>query len=324
MRPRGFFRGWWPFLPMSRRWPSRVFYALQQVSAGWSAALEGSVTVELVPNEGDDPAQTQERVQRALEILRKLQAWRRRLFCPRPTCSTCWSRGSVARWMPRHCPCRKSSTSRFLRVSVWTLDLLNQRLAAASGAVADDHADWQNRLTRFLGTMEWAALAVVSVIAAAAVIMVAFATRGSLATHRETIELLHLIGAPDTYIARQFQSHAMRLAFIGSILGAILAAATVFAIANSAAGLNAMASQSFTHRMIPIVATLVLPPVAAVVALVTARRMVLSALKRMVWNAGHRRRRAAAPGRFCDRQRCCAMASRFICFRCFFTDGTTG
>lgn len=258
------------------------FLALEQISASWTDALTGSVTVELVPNEGDEPARTAERVARTLEVLRSFPGVESATALPKSDVLDL-----LEPWIGNALDADALPLPEIIDVtltgeSAIDLEVLNQRLAAASGAIADDHGDWQRRLVRFLGTMEWAALAVVVVVAVAAVIMVAFATRGSLATHRDTIELLHLIGAPDTYIAKQFQSHAMRLALIGSIFGALLAAATALSVGLSADELSASEGRAFIAPFIPAISTLILPPVAAVVALVTARRMVLSALKRMV------------------------------------------
>ena len=40
---------------------------------------------------------------------------------------------------------------------------------------------------------------------------VIFTTRAGLAVHRDVIELLHMMGARDGYIARQFEREALRL-----------------------------------------------------------------------------------------------------------------
>jgi cell division transport system permease protein len=47
-----------------------------------------------------------------------------------------------------------------------------------------------------------------------------------LAIHRRVIEIVHLVGAQDSYIARQFLFHALRLGLLGGTIGAALAAAT--------------------------------------------------------------------------------------------------
>ena len=48
---------------------------------------------------------------------------------------------------------------------------------------------------------------------------VAFATRGAMASNRTIVEVLHFVGAKDSYIARQFQSHFLTLGLKGGALG---------------------------------------------------------------------------------------------------------
>jgi cell division transport system permease protein len=59
------------------------------------------------------------------------------------------------------------------------------------------------------------------------VTIIIFTARIGLAIHRSVIELLHLLGAQDAYIARQFQIHALSLGLRGGAIGAIAAALTV-------------------------------------------------------------------------------------------------
>ena len=56
---------------------------------------------------------------------------------------------------------------------------------------------------------------------------IGFATRGAMAGNREIVEVLHLVGVSDAFIAREFQTHFRRLGFRGSIIGG-LAAMTFF------------------------------------------------------------------------------------------------
>ena len=85
-----------------------------------------------------------------------------------------------------------------------------------------------------------AALFVLMIIAMATAI--GFATRGAMAGNREIIEVLHFVGAEDRYIARQFQTHFMRLGLRGAAIGGsaaaiLFVAASLFsALSNRSAG----------------------------------------------------------------------------------------
>ncbi|MCC6467901.1 MAG: hypothetical protein IT563_06235 [Alphaproteobacteria bacterium] len=99
------------------------------------------------------------------------------------------------------------------------IEAMRQRLEqAAPGAVIDDHGIWRAEIARLAARMTTMAGLGVVLIALASAAVVVFAVRAGLAIHRETIEVLHLIGAHDDYIARQFQNHTTRLAFMGGLI----------------------------------------------------------------------------------------------------------
>ncbi len=74
-----------------------------------------------------------------------------------------------------------------------------------------------------------AALFVLMIVAMATAI--GFATRGAVAANREIVEVLHLVGASNRFIAREFQTHFRRLGFRGAMIGGS-AAIAFFAIAS--------------------------------------------------------------------------------------------
>jgi len=121
------------------------------------------------------------------------------------------------------------------------LDLasLSTRLSqVVPGAVVDDHAVWLRRLTDFAAIAQTISFAVMIVILISAVATVIFTTRTGLAIHSDVVEVLHLIGAQDAYIARQFQSYTLRLAAAGAAIGFALGAAVVWSAQNFGAKMS--------------------------------------------------------------------------------------
>lgn len=113
------------------------------------------------------------------------------------------------------------------------LDLaaLSTRLGqVAPGAVVDDHSVWLRRLTEFAAIAETVSFAVMVVILMSAVATVIFTTRTGLAIHSDVVEVLHLIGAQDSYVARQFQNHTLRLATAGAASGFAIAAGVIWVV----------------------------------------------------------------------------------------------
>lgn len=162
------------------------------------------------------------------------------------------------------------------------LTALNARLQAlAPGTQVDDHQRWLSRLLDLARAVEVMALVVVLLVVLAACIMVAFVTRMGLAAHEQAIELLHLIGAQDSYVARQFQNHALSLGLRGGLLGLALALPTL--------ALARLLLQRVGSGVLPELSFLayewslfvLLPLAAAVVTMLTARVTVLRTLARL-------------------------------------------
>lgn len=91
--------------------------------------------------------------------------------------------------------------------------------ASVPGASIDDHRGWIDRMRTMAGTAVATGLVVLALVMAATVLSVAFATRGAMATNRHVVEVLHLIGAKDAFIARQFQGHFLVLGLQGGAIG---------------------------------------------------------------------------------------------------------
>ena len=62
-------------------------------------------------------------------------------------------------------------------------------------------------------------LSVLALVLAAAMMSVMFATRGAMAANRQIIEVLHIIGAKDGFIAAEFQRHFLLLGLKGGAIG---------------------------------------------------------------------------------------------------------
>ena len=90
--------------------------------------------------------------------------------------------------------------------------------SAAPGAVLDDHQQWLDRLCVLALSVEAAGLAIVAMVSAASVLTVIFTTRAGLAVHRDVIELLHMMGARDNYIARAVPARSAAVSgFVGGV-----------------------------------------------------------------------------------------------------------
>ncbi|WP_436643769.1 cell division protein FtsX [Microbaculum sp. FT89] len=101
---------------------------------------------------------------------------------------------------------------------------LRQRLTGAVPAASlDDHQLWQGRLAVMANTLAVSGAAILVLVLVATVLSVVFATRGAMATNRDIVEVLHLVGAKEAFIAHEFERHFLRLGFRGGLAGGIAA-----------------------------------------------------------------------------------------------------
>jgi cell division transport system permease protein len=112
---------------------------------------------------------------------------------------------------------------------------LERNLAAINGASLDTHAAWRQQLNTMAGTVVLSGVLVLGLIGVATVLAIVFATRGAMATNREIVDVLHFIGASNTFIAGEFQGRFLSIGLQGGFLGALLAI-VFFLIIGAAAG----------------------------------------------------------------------------------------
>jgi len=86
-------------------------------------------------------------------------------------------------------------------------------------ASLDDHRGWVERMRAMAGTAVFAGLVILLLMLVATVLSIAFATRGAMAANRPIIEVLHFIGARNSFIAGHFQRHFLVLGLQGGIIG---------------------------------------------------------------------------------------------------------
>ena len=148
-------------------------------------------------------------------------------------------------------------------------DLEKALKAQGIDGVVDDHSVWTKDIARAARFARWIGLGVFLLIAAAAGAVVAFATRAGLQARREVVEVLHLAGAGDSFIAQLFQARFARMAAQAGLYGAAAAAIMggVLRLAGGGAGLT----PALPIAWIDLMAVLPCPAAAALVAAVAAR-----------------------------------------------------
>ncbi len=245
----------------------------------WDQGLRGTLTVQLPPDGETDLAV---RVAAALEVLRATDGIAQARALSESEIAALLEPWLGAGALSPELPVPSLIDVRLAPGVAVDLELLASRVAAAApGARLDDHSLWLDEMIRLTRSVQIVAAVVVLLIAVAAIAIVVFATRAGLAVHHDVIEVLHLIGARDSYIARQFQAQAMMLGLRGGFLGLGVAAIVLFVLSRTAGGLEGPLLPGFALGTGAWATLALLPLLTAAITMLTARTTVMRALAEM-------------------------------------------
>jgi cell division transport system permease protein len=246
----------------------------------WQRGEVGTLTLQLMPQENESAGA---RIVLAEDILGGIEGVLAVRVVPQSE-----SLALIERWLgvgnvPDNLPLPRLIDIDIAPGSGINAESLEQRLAESlPGISVDDAKEWLDRLADFGRSLELLAIAVVILIGLAAVATVVFTTRMGLSIHRNVIELLHLIGARDGYVAAQFQRQAMMLGLRGGVIGIAFAVATLYGLRHVAGRLDTPLAPDVlvAHWAWALLAAV--PIITALIAMITARVTALRELGKMM------------------------------------------
>ena len=195
---------------------------VRDASRDWQADVEREVTIQVLPIDGVDTAAE---TARAAALARQT---------PGITSVQVLGNDATARllepWLGSgldlsSLPIPRLIVIKLARPGAADLSALAARLKAqVKGATLDDHIGWAERLQSMASVTVFAGLTILALVFMATVLSVVFATRGAMAVNSGVVSVLHIVGAEDGFIAREFQRHFLLLGLRGGLVGAAAAA----------------------------------------------------------------------------------------------------
>lgn len=264
-----------------------VNLGLNTVTQNWITGLSGSLTVEIKPPAGDNgkPSADQQKAfddsaKKILDIAK---------HDPGVTEATALSHDEIAAlikpWlgekMPQNLPLPAIIDLK-LKPDADMQGLEKKLTAAVPAAVIDSHADTLDDVKTLISTVRLFVLLITGVIVLLTAASVSGIVRSKLAIHAPEVETLHLIGASDEYIARQFRHHTLKGSLKGALLGVLAMVATILAVSYMT---HTIDTAIFPHiRIAPLQWALLLAApviIGSLIAHLTAQRTVMRELGRL-------------------------------------------
>ena len=146
----------------------------------------------------------------------------------------------------------------------------------------DSHSSWMAPFFELMRALLWLAAAMFLLLLVATSAVVILAVRSTLNTHRETIEIMHMMGGTDVQAARLFQRRVALDALLGGIVGFIVAAVVIITVGGRFAAVEPglLSGAHFPYYGWAVLA--LIPLAVMALAMLMARMTVISALKRIL------------------------------------------
>ncbi|MGF1648992.1 MAG: cell division protein FtsX [Hyphomicrobiaceae bacterium] len=197
-------------------------YLINQSANAWQRDIASEVTVQVEPRAGVDmPA-------RVADIVTFLNAQQGLVRATEIDIAT--TRELLEPWLGSSSVLESLPLPRLIAVVVdrsapADLETLRARLTERfPGAALDDHRQWQRQIQLATRSVALGGITILLLVALATVAIIVSATRSAMAANREIVEVLHLVGADDRFIAKEFERHFLGLGIKSGLIGAGLAA----------------------------------------------------------------------------------------------------
>jgi cell division transport system permease protein len=198
-------------------------YMIRQSANSWLKDIASEITVQVIPKDGAD---TEKVVQQVAAYLNQQSG-----VSSVKVLSSAESAALLEPWLGTMDDLSALPLPRLIAIELDRagspdVDMMRTGLAAQfDGATLDDHRRWQAQIATITNSFSLGGLAILALVAMATTAIIVSATKSSMASNREIVEVLHFVGANDRFIAREFEKHFLRLGVRAGLVGAGLALA---------------------------------------------------------------------------------------------------
>lgn len=262
-------------------------FTVNRATQEWTTGLENSLTIQLKTQPGSENREEADNIQL------------RRVVAALKTTDGILSATSVSReeaaqllepWLGTESfaaalPVPQLIDVRFDPDNIPDLEKLKQKINdIAPNAIFQDHSRWSSRILAFADFLRGLAFSIMALITVTTIAITFFATRAGLAAQHEIVEVLHLIGAQDKFIARELQFELLVLGLSASLLGVgaailtLLLAPRLSGAFSELPGAYLISSTNLYGN--DLISLLLVPVIASVVIAITTRVTVLHALSK--------------------------------------------
>ncbi len=154
--------------------------------------------------------------------------------------------------------------------------------SVVDGAKVDAQSEWLRPVYDALAALQYLALVLIALLAFAAAAAVWLAARSAFANHKDTVEVIHMLGGTDAQVTRIFQKSVLRDAAFGSIVGVILGLIAVWGLGQQFTALDSGMVDGGGLGLADWIIIALIPVGGVLLALITGRITIGFALRAML------------------------------------------
>lgn len=201
------------------------YLLINSVVESWNSSISGSLTVQIMPATEELSEQDADlRVNKVITFFESRQGVKKVILM-----SDVQLQQLMSPWLGTQVDVKNLPLPKLLEVYLTSEQGFDYAAAAAdlkevaSYASIDDHRVWLHRLLKLASSVKMLALTVLLMILTVCVFSIFYATCTSLGIYKDIIEILHIMGAKDDYVARQYAKRGLYIGLYAGLVGIALA-----------------------------------------------------------------------------------------------------
>lgn len=262
------------------------FLSLHLVAGHWSAGLENRVTVEIPAQNVDESIRTTQQMaaleDQTIDMLKALPFTKDAQGLKDDEISEMLEPWLGDFSMIEEIPVPALITLDLERSNPEILAQISLELKKINpNILIQTHQDWFADLMRLIHALQFSSVIIFVIVGVTTFTAISGGILSQISIHRKDIELLHLIGAQDNYITRQFQRYAAELSLKGALSGFIVGLILSQVFYTIAGSLTEAMLPELSFTIVQYALLACLPLIVCLIATITARITVLRSLSAM-------------------------------------------
>lgn len=258
--------------------------SINSIIGKWNEGAINTFTVQVMPVVEDESASTtDEELQKVVDFLKKMPEIKE----VSPLDDEMHEK-LIRPWLGDGIDIKSLAMPRLIDVSLYAgskpdYDELSAKLAEVSEyASLDSHKIWLLKLMKFAASLKTLAIIVLLLVITICGVSIFYATKTNLGLHKDIIEILHLMGAKDTYIAQQYAHKTAVLSLLSGALGIFAAILVINVISELSEDLEGGIIKEAGLTLFSWFEIILIPFLVSAMATFTAYHAVKSTLRKMM------------------------------------------